>query len=116
MRAEFFQAPTNPGRPAIQNPDKKVPGNQDLTRQMMGEPALRVIYGRKGKRMPVCPDCGVEVGPGEDCFEVELGKDPVQGFLLMGMVVTYRYHARCEEIPWEEAVKRTVQAMCYSLK
>lgn len=117
MRAEFFQAPTNQGTPAVfYGPQRRPAGYQDMTRQMTGEPALRKIYGRNGVRMAVCPDCGLEVGPAEEHFDVELGKNPIEGFLLLGMVVTYRYHAKCTEIPWEEAIRRVVRAVAASLR
>lgn len=98
-------------RPAVPDPERVIPGHQDMTRQMVGEPALRAIYGRNGKFQPTCPDCGIEVGPGEPCEEVVIGDQLMEKIILSGVTATYRVHPGCTCPPREDLLRRLVCAI-----
>lgn len=109
MTRDFFHSPTNQGVPARQNPVwSGYGGTEDMTRQMVGEPALRQIYKRGARRMPCCPGCGLEVGPCEEHIDITIGENFLEQFLLAGLTVTYRAHAICDEVPREELFRRTM--------
>lgn len=110
MRAEFFRVPEL-GKPAVQDPERVIPGHQDLTRQMVGEPALRLIYGKNGNFFPCCPDCGIEVGPGEEFDEVVIGDQLAERVILCGLTATYRVHKSCECPERGELLKRICVAI-----
>jgi hypothetical protein len=107
---EFFRSKVFT-RPVVPDPERVIPGHQDLTRQMVGEPALREIYGRNASFFPACPDCGIEVGPGEDFEEVVIGDLLQEKIILCGITATYRVHNTCTCPPRSELLKRIVTAI-----